>query len=348
MVYSNVLDDTDQILSAIKQSEIEENQNKYYINKWGKWSLIGTSTQLKSWLFSLSNGSIINCGDESDDCCNKKTWFLLEKNKDSFSHDCDMGINENKVPPEDMEWFKNNKYSLANDKDSIDQRLALNNIRKAYKKVLLDYIKDWGQDQEFDKVNNFNFKDGSWMIPNLGILHHSKSPDEYAMAMTYHTDKHQFDSERGGDHFVLTITMYLNNDFEGGELTFLDANKLDVIHYRPKAGDITIFPSYAPYFHGVEKVESGDRYLARTFLSRLVKPSDLWEENAKRYGKEEYEKMEKERISNEYNSPEYFKLAIYTDDEFTINDGGDVYINKYPKTVGMPFYVDKKRGYYKN
>jgi hypothetical protein len=348
MVYSGVLDNTEFITSTIKQSETEENQGKYYINKWGNWGRIGTSTQLKNWLFSLSNGSLLNVGDESDECCNKRNWFLLEKEGDSLRHKCDKVIGETRVPPEDLEWFEDNKNSLINDNDSIDQRTALNSIRKAYKKVLLDYIKDWGADESFDKVNNFNLKDGSWQIPNFGILHHSKTPDDYSMSMTYHTDTHQYDTERGGNHFILTITMYLNDDYEGGELTFLNENDGDVIHYRPKAGDITVFPSAVPYWHGVERVESGDRYLVRTFLAKEFEPSDLWKKNAEHYGLEEYKKMEYERISKEYNDPKYFRLAVYEDDIVTKNSNGSIHIGDYTGMVGFPFNVNKKRGYYKN
>jgi hypothetical protein len=348
MVYNNVLNDTEYITSVIKQSEVEEEQGKYYINKWGNWGRIGKSTQLKNWLFNISNGSLINVGDESDECCDKRSWFLLEKEGEILSHNCNKDIGETRVPPEEIEWFKSNKHSLINEKNSIDQRAALNSIRKAYKKVLLDYIKDWGSDEYFDKVNNFNLKDGSWQIPNSGILHHSTTPDDYSMSMTYHTDTHQYDTERGGNHFILTITMYLNDDYEGGELTFLNENDKDVIHYRPKAGDITVFPSAVPYWHGVERVESGDRYLIRSFLSKEFEPSDLWKKNAEHYGLEEYKKMEYERISKEYNNPKYFKLAVYNDDIVNKNKDGSVSIGDYVGMIGFPFYVDKKRGYYKN
>lgn len=348
MVYNNVLNDTEYITSVIKQSEVEEEQGKYYINKWGNWGRIGKSTQLKNWLFDISNGSLINVGDESDECCDKKSWFLLEKEGETLPHNCNKDIGETRVPPEEIEWFKNNKHSLINEKNSIDQRAALNSIRKAYKKVLLDYIKDWGSDEYFDKVNNFNLKDGSWQIPNSGILHHSTTPDDYSMSMTYHTDTHQYDTERGGNHFILTITMYLNDDYEGGELTFLNENDKDVIHYRPKAGDITVFPSAVPYWHGVERVESGDRYLIRSFLSKEFEPSDLWKKNAEHYGLEEYKKMEYERISKEYNNPKYFKLAVYNDDIVNKNKDGSVSIGDYVGMIGFPFYVDKKRGYYKD
>lgn len=51
--------------------------------------------------------------------------------------------------------------------------------------------------------------------------------------------------------------MYLNNDYEGGELTYTDpAGNLKTI--KPKAGDMVYCPSWYP--HGVNKVTNGNRY----------------------------------------------------------------------------------------
>lgn len=72
------------------------------------------------------------------------------------------------------------------------------------------------------------------------------------------------------------------------------------------------------------------------------------EKNAEHYGLEEYKKMEYERISKEYNNPKYFKLAVYNDDIVNKNKDGSVSIGDYVGMIGFPFYVDKKRGYYKN
>jgi hypothetical protein len=338
MVYSEVLDNIERIASTIKQSEDEEIQGKYYINKWQQWGHIGTSTQLKPWLFNLCCGSPINVGDLSDSYVNKGENYLLE---DQNTNNYNLSLDIKNVLETERDWVKDNYLNLISNPESIAQRESLNSVRIAYKKVLLDYIKEWGLGDGLD------LNSGKWVTPNIGILHHSKTPDDYAMSMTYHTDRHQFDSERGGDHFVLTVTMYLNDDYEGGELTFLNENDSDVIHYRPKAGDITVFPSAVPYFHGVERVDSGDRYLIRTFLSKIFDPSELWKKNADHYGIENYIKMEKERISLEYNSAKYFKLAVYDGDNINFYNDGHISIDKYPSSIGLPFYVKKKRGYYK-
>jgi len=54
----------------------------------------------------------------------------------------------------------------------------------------------------------------------------------------------------------LSMLIYLNDDFTGGGLTFVKFN----FHYRPRIGDLLVFPSDNRYEHQAEKVESGIRY----------------------------------------------------------------------------------------
>jgi predicted 2-oxoglutarate/Fe(II)-dependent dioxygenase YbiX len=62
------------------------------------------------------------------------------------------------------------------------------------------------------------------------------------------------DSQVGEEMGVL---MYLNDDYEGGELTYTDpeGNEQTI---KPKTGDMVYCPSWYP--HGVNKVTSGTRY----------------------------------------------------------------------------------------
>ena len=58
-----------------------------------------------------------------------------------------------------------------------------------------------------------------------------------------------------------SITMYINNDYTGGELEYVWFNKT----YRPQAGDIVIFPSNYIFSHKVHKILSGIRYAVVRF-----------------------------------------------------------------------------------
>ena len=60
---------------------------------------------------------------------------------------------------------------------------------------------------------------------------------------------------------TVSITMYINNDYTGGELEYVWFNKT----YRPEAGDIVIFPSNYIFSHKVHKILSGIRYAVVRF-----------------------------------------------------------------------------------
>ena len=67
---------------------------------------------------------------------------------------------------------------------------------------------------------------------------------------------------------TVSLTMYINNDYTGGELEYVWFNKL----YKPEQGDIVIFPSNYVFSHKVHKVLSGTRYVAVRFYKwRTIK-----------------------------------------------------------------------------
>ena len=104
-------------------------------------------------------------------------------------------------------------------------------------------------------------------------------------SLPFHTDYHYPTSHKPGIKPFITVTMYFNDDYEGGDIEFrifdkhytnfriegntmidLDTNKVvEGFNYKPQAGDIVIFPSKLPYYHGVKKVTKGQKLLARTF-----------------------------------------------------------------------------------
>ena len=60
---------------------------------------------------------------------------------------------------------------------------------------------------------------------------------------------------------VLSIVLYLNNNYEGGELYFKNQN----IKIKPEAGSLIAFPSVDPYFHESMPVLSGIKYISPGF-----------------------------------------------------------------------------------
>jgi hypothetical protein len=68
--------------------------------------------------------------------------------------------------------------------------------------------------------------------------------------------------QSGGDlNLKYSLVAYLNDDYDGGELSFPNQN----IVLKPKAGSIVIFPSGEPYFHESRELKSGTKYICAGF-----------------------------------------------------------------------------------
>jgi len=115
--------------------------------------------------------------------------------------------------------------------------------------------------------------------------------------MHYHTDFIISEREMPGPKFLLTCTTYINDDYDGGEISFFIDNK--IIDYKPVKGSILVFPSFEPYWHGVREIKNGNKFLVRNFITYTYEGSPEWLNNQKRYGAYKWAKMEQERIEKE-------------------------------------------------
>lgn len=89
-----------------------------------------------------------------------------------------------------------------------------------------------------------------------------------------------FDQQEGDERLKYSLVMYLNDDYEGGEISFSirspdgiitgatphsDLELADRDSYtfavKPKAGSIIIFPPSPPYHHTAHLVKSGSKYM---------------------------------------------------------------------------------------
>jgi len=120
------------------------------------------------------------------------------------------------------------------------------------------------------------------------------------LAMQYHTDFNIGEWQWPGEKFLLTCTTYLNDDYQGGEIEFFING--DIFTYKPKAGDVLVFPSGSPifpgnipYFHAVKLITSGEKLLVRNYLKYEYPGSDEWHKNAEKHGLEAWWKICKEK-----------------------------------------------------
>ena len=67
-----------------------------------------------------------------------------------------------------------------------------------------------------------------------------------------------FDGQDGNKDLAFSLVAYVNDDYEGGEISFPNHN----ITIKPKAGSLIMFPSQDPYIHEVKPIISGTRYMS--------------------------------------------------------------------------------------
>ena len=70
---------------------------------------------------------------------------------------------------------------------------------------------------------------------------------------TGHLRAHQ---DQGVSTRVLSVLLYLNDDYEGGEIEFMHSK----IKIKPEPGSVLFFPSNFLYVHEVYPVTKGPRY----------------------------------------------------------------------------------------
>lgn len=80
----------------------------------------------------------------------------------------------------------------------------------------------------------------------------------------YHVGKHMgshIDSYGDDRSPILSVVLYLNDNYDGGELYFKNQN----VNIKPTAGSIVIFPSVEPYYHESREIQRGTKYMSPGF-----------------------------------------------------------------------------------
>ena len=67
-----------------------------------------------------------------------------------------------------------------------------------------------------------------------------------------------FDGQDGNKDLAFSLVTYINDDYEGGEISFPNHN----VAVKPKAGSLIMFPSQQPFIHEVKPIISGTRYMS--------------------------------------------------------------------------------------
>jgi hypothetical protein len=134
----------------------------------------------------------------------------------------------------DCSDFKFNDKTLG--QKNIENENLFNIYEKMYrivKECVDDYAKYWGINVCYYEAFNFVKYEGE------------------GQEFKIHADH--------GPHYntTVSIVVYLNDNYEGGEIYF---PRLDKLTYTPKSGDIAVFPSNYIYEHASLPMKSGTKY----------------------------------------------------------------------------------------
>lgn len=180
----------------------------------------------------------------------------------------------------------------------------VNMISNAFYMSTADYVK-----------SNF-FEIPNWVHGAPTIHSHFVKTKDQFLAMQYHTDLIMSEIECRGFKHLITCNVYLNDEYEGGELSFKifkNDTDFDFFKYKPAAGDALVFPSHSPYFHGVHKTLKTDKYFMRMFWGYDYAGSSVWLENEKKYGAEQWAKIERARADAENKSSMWMRGHVEED-----------------------------------
>ncbi len=162
-------------------------------------------------------------------------------------------------------------------------------LLKAVNVTLKHHIDKYGYQNVVDQYE--------WQVSGPSVCKYEptdKGPHEDPNhALTYHTDYQNEFTGQPGLKSGFTITIYFNEDFNGGEIDFYTGE--EVVRYKPRAGDIIIFPSGSPdidpsnlYLHASHIVIDNPKYFARFFAVYYKEASQEYLDGINEYGEEKW------------------------------------------------------------
>ena len=176
-------------------------------------------------------------------------------------------------------------------------------MMKNFHLVTEDYIKKYNIDVDLESLSIDESGDliptWRWTGGTIGKYHISNEEEQHGMR--YHSDYMREQGSAPGYKFIITCTIYFNDDYEGGEIDFAMGDKL--VKYKPEAGDLLVFPSGhpdylteddKPYLHGVMPSYNKNKFLARMYWQKYQKGTDEWYAKEKEFGKEVWASMQPE------------------------------------------------------
>jgi hypothetical protein len=201
------------------------------------------------------------------------------------------------------EKFGNLKNIETTTQVQEDQKNFAIEMMENFHLVTEDYIKTYGIDVDLNatSINELGETVPTWRWTGgtIGKYHVSNETEKHGMR--YHSDYMPEQGQAPGYKFIITCTIYFNDDYEGGEVDFVMGDKL--VKYKPEAGDLLVFPSGhpeylteegKPYLHGVMPSYNKNKFLSRMYWQKYQSGTDEWYKKEKEFGKETWLEMQPE------------------------------------------------------
>jgi hypothetical protein len=310
VVYKNALGNHKDILNTIKESESKTEEG--IISVWESWYDFGTMSRM--------TGQPTLIGAESDN----SSVYLKEK---KVYDDVYSIINE-AYDDYISEWTKKETVSMYRSNNESHWKEVFGGIVDNW-----DYRNHKAEITEFDgdckTVMNFT-KESGWLDTAIDIAKHKPNTNrEYAIG--YHLDSNG-EIVNPGPKAILTSTIYLNDEYEGGGVSFLNEFDSTIVNYKPTAGDLVIFPSAKPFFHAALPL-SGDasKYFIRHFLTWKHKGLQAWFDGIEKYGIDAWLEIRTQVYAAEV------AMGFYEKDVHIEGNKIDPRASRY----GLPFFATK-------
>jgi hypothetical protein len=173
-----------------------------------------------------------------------------------------------------LDWTASNDKTFIYGLTKTYDLSQINNMEEPYKSKML-YVYNTISESFYEVCKDYAKEMGDLDEPNLFPVFNIKKYNA-GVGMGSH-----FDQNDGDTTLRYSFNIYLNDDFDGGEVSFtlseyseskekpspeLDydiAVKNNSIDFavKPKAGSIVIFPSSAPYYHTAHLVKNKFKYM---------------------------------------------------------------------------------------
>lgn len=113
----------------------------------------------------------------------------------------------------------------------------------------------------FFTINNLLYDKGSEYLKYFNIKDWETSEISISKYFTGKQMGPHTDSYKDQDNSLITVILYLNDNYEGGDLFFPEQNLI----IKPQSGSIIVFPSTFPFVHESKKIINGHKYIASMF-----------------------------------------------------------------------------------